>query len=60
MLAESARLYGLTGAQEFAHQQPVERLIRPAEVAAAVRWLLSTEADAVTGATLAVDGGLAL
>ena len=60
ILAESARLYALEGAESFAVQQPLERLIRPEEVAAAIRWLVSAEADAVTGATLAVDGGLAL
>lgn len=60
MLTESARLYGLPDAADFAQQQPIERLIRPEEVAAAIRWLLSDEAAAVTGATLSVDGGLAL
>jgi SDR family mycofactocin-dependent oxidoreductase len=60
ILAESARLYGLADVAAFAPQQPIERLLRADEVAAAVRWLLSREADAVTGATLAVDGGLAL
>jgi SDR family mycofactocin-dependent oxidoreductase len=60
LLAESARLYGLDGPQEFAGQQVLERLLHPDEVAAAVVWLLSAEAAAVTGAALAVDGGLAL
>jgi len=60
ILAESARLYGLEDAASFAPQQPIERLIRPEEVAAAIRWLLSAEAAAVTGATFAVDGGLSL
>jgi len=55
ILAESARLYGLEDAASFAPQQPIERLIRPEEVAAAIRWLLSAEAAAVTGATFAVE-----
>lgn len=58
ILAESARLYGLGSAQEFAAQQPIERLIDPEEVAAGICWLLSPDAAAVTGAALPVDGGL--
>ncbi|HEY2577173.1 MAG TPA: mycofactocin-coupled SDR family oxidoreductase [Streptosporangiaceae bacterium] len=60
ILAESARLYGLPGAGAFAAQQPVRRLLDPAEVAAALVWLASEHSSAVTGAILPVDGGLAL
>ena len=60
MLAESARLYGLPGAGSFAAQQPVQRLLRPDEVAAALVWLAGEGAGAVTGAVIPVDGGLAL
>ena len=60
VLAESARLYDLGSAAEFAHQQPLGRLLEPAEVAAALLWLASEHAGAVTGAVLPVDGGLAL
>lgn len=60
VLAESARLYGLTGAQDFAHQQPLGRLLRPEEVAAALVWLAGPHAAAITGAVVPVDGGLAL
>jgi SDR family mycofactocin-dependent oxidoreductase len=60
ILAESARLYGLDSGQDFAAQQPIERLLDPAEPAALIRWLLSDEAAAVTGATLPVDGGLSV
>ncbi len=59
-LAESARLYGLTSPQAFAAQQPIERLLAPEEIAAAVLWLAGPDAGGVTGATFAVDGGLAL
>ena len=60
VLAESARLYGLPSAQDFARQQPLGRLLDPAEVAAALVWLAGPSAAAVTGAVLPVDGGLAL
>jgi SDR family mycofactocin-dependent oxidoreductase len=60
ILDESARLYGLESAASFAGQQPLARLIEPAEVAAALTWLAGPTTGAITGATLAVDGGLAL
>ena len=60
MLDESARLYGLEGAGAFAGQQPVERLLTPGEVAAALVWLAGPDSSGVTGAVLPVDGGLAL
>jgi len=60
VLEESARLYGLADAEHFARQQPLERLLEPAEVAAALVWLAGEQSSGVTGADVAVDGGLAL
>lgn len=60
ILAESARLYDLASAGEFATQQPLERLLEPREVAAALMWLAGTGASGLTGAVVPVDGGLAL
>jgi NAD(P)-dependent dehydrogenase (short-subunit alcohol dehydrogenase family) len=42
---------------EYARDAPIGRLIAPEEVAAAVLYLCSPGADAVTGTTLAVAGG---
>ena len=60
ILEESARLYGLADVEDFGRQQPLERLLEPAEVAATLLWLASEASSGVTGAALAVDGGLAL
>jgi SDR family mycofactocin-dependent oxidoreductase len=60
MLEESARLYGLAGAQAFAGQQPERRLLDPAEVAAVLAFLAGPGSSAMTGAVVPVDGGLAL
>jgi SDR family mycofactocin-dependent oxidoreductase len=58
VLEASADVYGLEGAEAFVAQQPIGRLIDPAEVAAAIAWLASPESSAVTGANVAVDGGM--
>lgn len=60
ILDESARLYDLESAEAFSAQQPVDRLLEPDEVAAALAWLAGPEGAALTGATVPVDGGLAL
>jgi NAD(P)-dependent dehydrogenase (short-subunit alcohol dehydrogenase family) len=41
----------------FAAKNPLGRLIRPDEVAAAVLWLASDEAAAVNGQAIVIDGG---
>ncbi|HEY1466954.1 MAG TPA: mycofactocin-coupled SDR family oxidoreductase [Acidimicrobiales bacterium] len=60
ILVESARLYHLESAQSFSDQQVLERLLDPEEVAAALAWLAGPESSAMTGANVAVDGGLTL
>jgi SDR family mycofactocin-dependent oxidoreductase len=60
ILAESARLYGLPDAGSFAAQPPLQRLLRPEEVAAALVWLAGTGSSGMTGGVVPVDGGLAL
>jgi SDR family mycofactocin-dependent oxidoreductase len=60
ILAESARLYGLPGPESFAAQQPVRRLLDPAEIAAVLAFLAGPASSAMTGAVVPVDGGLAL
>jgi SDR family mycofactocin-dependent oxidoreductase len=60
MLDESARLYGLTGAHDFASTQPAGRLLDPAEIAAVLAFLAGPGSSGMTGAVVPVDGGLAL
>jgi NAD(P)-dependent dehydrogenase (short-subunit alcohol dehydrogenase family) len=42
---------------ELAKHNPLGRLIKPEEVAEAVVWLCRSESGAITGQTIAVDGG---
>jgi SDR family mycofactocin-dependent oxidoreductase len=60
ILDESARLYSLAQASDFSHQQPMRRLLDPAEVAAVLAFLAGPASSAMTGAVVPVDGGLAL
>ena len=58
LLDVSAAVYGLPSAEAFASQQLVERLLEPEETAALIAWLCGASASGVTGAALAVDGGM--
>ena len=60
MLAESARLYGLSGAADFARTQPAGRLLAAEEIAAVLAFLAGPASSGMTGAIVPVDGGLAL
>jgi SDR family mycofactocin-dependent oxidoreductase len=56
LLDRTAQAYDLDSAELFMHNQRIGRLIEPAEVAAAVVWLCSSGASAVTGTAISVDG----
>jgi len=58
MLDASAVVYDLASPEEFVIHQPIGRLLDADEVAAAITWLCSVDASAVTGAVLPVDGGM--
>ena len=60
LLEESARLYGLNSAADFAAQQPIERLLEPEEIAALIVWIAGPAGSGLTGADLPIDGGLSL
>ena len=60
ILDESARLYGLGGPDDLAREQPSGRLIDPDEVAAVLAFLAGPGGAAITGASIPVDGGLAV
>lgn len=59
-LVASAVLYDLADTSAFVEQQPIGRLLDPDEVAAALLWLAGPDSSAMTGAVVAIDGGLSL
>ena len=58
LLDANAALYGLASASEFAAHHLLPRLLEPAEPAAMIAWLCSTDSSGVTGAVLPVDAGM--
>ncbi|MGN6529513.1 MAG: SDR family NAD(P)-dependent oxidoreductase [Burkholderiaceae bacterium] len=58
-----ARLIAATGRDEaaaratFSQASPLQRLVKPAEVAATVRWLCADAPAALTGQALSISGG---
>ncbi len=56
LLARTARAYNLSSLEGFVAHQRLGRLIEPPEIAAAVTWLCSPGASAITGAAVSVDG----
>ena len=60
ILKQSAKLYSLGSVEDFTVHHRVARLISANEVAAAIVFLLSESAGAVTGLDLFVDAGMRL
>lgn len=58
MLDVSAAIYGLDGAETFAEQARIGRLIEPDEIAATIEWLGLDAPGSMTGAVIDVDGGM--
>jgi SDR family mycofactocin-dependent oxidoreductase len=60
ILDESARLYDLDHAEDFADRQPLKRLLEPEEIAGLIAWLASPDSSGATGGDYPLDGGLSL
>jgi NAD(P)-dependent dehydrogenase (short-subunit alcohol dehydrogenase family) len=63
MLAEIARALDVAVAdheETFSEAQPMNALVEPGDVAAAVVYLASDESRQVTGSVLTVDGGFSI
>lgn len=59
-LEASAQLYDLPDVSGFVDQQLIGRLLTPDEIADALVWVAGTGSSGMTGAVLAVDGGLSV
>jgi SDR family mycofactocin-dependent oxidoreductase len=60
ILAESARMYDLESIQDFREQQPMHRVLDPAEIATVLTFLAGPGSSGMTGAVVPVDGGMSL
>lgn len=61
LYAKEAKLQGLTPEQveaNYANATPIRRVLQPDEIADAVLFLASERAGAITGESIAVDGGI--
>ncbi len=58
ILEASAAVYNLNSVDEFIPHQPIGRLLEPSEPAGVIAWLCSAASSGVTGANIAVDGGM--
>ena len=59
LLDRSALIYELPDTADFSQHHLNQRLIEPGQVAAAIAWLCSPAASAMTGTVIPVDGGMA-
>jgi SDR family mycofactocin-dependent oxidoreductase len=57
ILDASAKVYDI-GVDDFVKHQPIGRLLEPSEIAETITWLCSRASSAITGADIAVDGGM--
>jgi NAD(P)-dependent dehydrogenase (short-subunit alcohol dehydrogenase family) len=61
LYAKEAKLQGLTSQEveaNYAKATPIRRVLQPSEIADAVLFLASERAGAITGESIAVDGGI--
>jgi NAD(P)-dependent dehydrogenase (short-subunit alcohol dehydrogenase family) len=57
ILTDNLKRAGAGAQQAAGAAMPMQRVGQPEEVAAAVIWLCSNQAEVITGATLTIDGG---
>lgn len=60
ILRASAEIYGLGSVDEFSVHHPIGRILQPEEIARTVVWLADAGSGGITGAAVAVDGGMTI
>lgn len=60
LLAASVRAHALAYGDSSWPPPPFGRLLEPAEIASSIAWLCSSTSSAITGADIALDGGMTL